>query len=160
MARRAAKCSKVCLRCALQYSPPVQRVAASPGTRTTGEAHTGHFSGIAKRSGGRRGPLLFTPTTSGMTSPARRTMTVSPIQTSLRLSSSSLCRVALVTVAPPTNTGLRRATGVRAPVRPTCTSIPRTSVVCSSAGYLWASAKRGARATKPSRSCQSSRSTL
>src|SRR5213594_3386918 len=69
MARRAAKCSKVCLRCALQYSPPVQRVAASPGTRTTGEPHTGHFSGIAKRSGGRRGPLLFTPTTSGMTSP-------------------------------------------------------------------------------------------
>src|SRR5438445_621293 len=39
MARRAAKCSKVCLRCALQYSPPVQRVAASPGTRTTGEPH-------------------------------------------------------------------------------------------------------------------------
>jgi hypothetical protein len=46
-----------------------------------------------------------TDTTSGITSPARRTMTVSPTRTSLRRASSSLCRVALVTVTPPTNTG-------------------------------------------------------
>ena len=42
---------------------------------------------------------------------------------SLRRTSSSLCSVAFVTVAPPTNTGSSRATGVIAPVRPTCTSI-------------------------------------
>src|SRR3712207_1768466 len=45
------------------------------------------------------------PTTSGMTSPARRTITVSPFRTSLRLTSSSLCSVAVPTVTPPTNTG-------------------------------------------------------
>src|SRR5262249_22528263 len=76
---------------------------------------------------------LSTRTTSGMTSPARRTITVSPMRTSLRLTSSSLCRVALVTVTPPTNTGLSRATGVNAPVRPTCTSIPTASVGISPA---------------------------
>ena len=57
-------------------------------------------------------------TTSGMTSPARRTITVSPTRTSLRSISSWLCSVALVTVTPPTNTGASRATGVSAPVRP------------------------------------------
>jgi hypothetical protein len=35
-----------------------------------------------------------------------------------------LCSVALVTVTPPTNTGLRRATGVSLPVRPTWMSMP------------------------------------
>jgi hypothetical protein len=39
-------------------------------------------------------------------------MTVSPMRTSLRRASSSLCKVALVTVTPPTKTGARRATGV------------------------------------------------
>jgi hypothetical protein len=68
--------------------------------------------------------------------------------------SSSLCSVALVTVTPPTKTGFSRATGVIAPVRPTWTSMPSTSVSASSAGNLWAMAKRGARETKPSRSCQ------
>jgi hypothetical protein len=60
-----------------------------------------------------------TATTSGITSPARRTITVSPTRTSLRRASSSLCSVALVTVTPPTNTGASRATGVSLPVRPT-----------------------------------------
>ena len=58
-------------------------------------------------------------TTYGITSPARSINTVSPTRTSLRRTSSSLCRVALVTVTPPTNTGFKRATGVTAPVRPT-----------------------------------------
>ena len=78
--------------------------------------------------------------TSGITSPARRTMTVSPMRTSLRRISSSLCSVALVTVTPPTNTGLSRATGVMAPVRPTCTSMSSSVVVASSAANLCASA--------------------
>jgi hypothetical protein len=59
-------------------------------------------------------------------------------------------QVALVTVTPPTKTGARRATGVIAPVRPTCTSMASTVVSISSAGYLCATAQRGSRVTKPS----------
>ena len=82
------------------------------------------------------------------------------MRTSLRRTSSSLCSVALVTVTPPTNTGFSRATGVIAPVRPTCTSMASTSVAISSAGNLCAIAKRGARDTKPRRSCAAKSSTL
>ena len=95
-----------------------------------------------------------------MTSPARRTITVSPTRTSLRRSSSSLCRVALVTVTPPTKTGCSRATGVSVPVRPTWTSMPSTSVISSCAGNLCATAQRGSRETKPSRRCSSRLFTL
>jgi DNA ligase (NAD+) len=59
--------------------------------------------------------------------------------------SSLLCNVALVTVTPPTLTGLSRATGVSLPVRPTWISIASSSVSAFSAGNLWASAQRGAR---------------
>ena len=55
---------------------------------------------------------------------------------SRRATSSWLWRVALVTVAPPTNTGSNTAYGVTAPVRPTLTSIDRRRVVCSSGGEL------------------------
>ena len=96
----------------------------------------------------------------GITSPARRTITVSPMRTSLRAISSSLCSVALETTTPPTVTGSSLAAGVSAPVRPTWISMPFSSVVASSAGNLWAMAQRGERDTKPSRSCQSSRLTL
>src|SRR3569833_1510012 len=71
-------------------------------------------------------------------------ITVSPTRTSLRCTSSSLCSVALETVTPPTNTGCRRAVGVIAPVRPTCTSMAVTAVMASSAGNLCARAQRGA----------------
>ncbi len=91
------------------------------GLAAADRAVRGHGEGRAARASGsaglRRGGT--TPTTSGMTSPARRTITVSPTRTSLRSTSSSLCRVALVTVTPPTNTGASRATGVSLPVRPT-----------------------------------------
>ena len=103
---------------------------------------------------------MTTATTSGITSPARRTITVSPLRTSLRRASASLCSVALVTVTPPTKTGARRATGVIAPVRPTCTSIASTVVNASSAGYLCATAQRGSRVTKPRRCCSASELTL
>ncbi|MNL76035.1 hypothetical protein D3C87_2019350 [compost metagenome] len=66
----------------------------------------------------------------------------------------------MVTVTPPTNTGFKRATGVMAPVRPTWTSISSSVVVASSAANLWARAKRGARATKPSTFCAGRESTL
>ena len=53
-----------------------------------------------------------------------------------------------------------RATGVWDPVRPTWMSMPSRTVWACWAGNLWAMAQRGVRATKPSRACQSSRSTL
>ncbi len=160
IARRPAKCSSDCLRCAGQTSPPVQRAIASSGSRTTAEPHSGHCAGMTKaRAPGPRVPGT-TRTTSGITSPARRTITVSPTCTSLRRTSSSLWSVALVTVTPPTNTGFSRATGVSAPVRPTWTSMASTSVAISSAGNLCASANRGARETKPRRSCCASSLTL
>ena len=100
------------------------------------------------------------PATCGITSPARWMITVSPMRMSLRAISSSLCRVALATTTPPTVTGFSRATGsARRCGRPGC-RCPRARCVACSAGNLWAMAQRGARETKPSRSCKSSRSTL
>ena len=75
-------------------------------------------------------------TTSGMTSPARRTTTVSPMSRPLRSTSSALCRVATPMVTPPTLTGSRTAKGVTAPVRPMLTMMSLSLVVCSSAGNL------------------------
>ena len=76
------------------------------------------------------------PTTWGMTSPARWTMTVSPTRTSLRRMSSSLCRVASLTVTPAICTGSSTAKGLRVPVRPTLTSMRRSLVVACMGGNL------------------------
>ena len=62
-------------------------------------------------------------TTSGMTSPARRTITSSPTRTPFLRTSNRLCSVAFETVVPPTKTGSSLATGVSLPVRPTWISI-------------------------------------
>jgi hypothetical protein len=96
-----------------------------------------------------RGPGANTRATSGITSPARRTTTVSRRQMSLRRISSSLCSVAFTMVVPPTKTGFRRATGVSAPVRPTWMSMFSISVVASSAGNLCATAQRGGARHEP-----------
>ena len=95
------------------------------------------------------------PTISGITSPARRTMTVSFSRTSLRRTSSSLCSVAVVMVTPPTATGSSTANGVTLPVRPVCTSIFFSSAVRSSGGNLNAIAHRGACEVVPSSRCSS-----
>ena len=142
-----------CLRCAGQNKPPVQRATASSAGRSMCDPHSGQTLGMANCAAFAGRFSNITETTSGITSPARRTITVSPMRMSLRRISSSLCNVALVTLTPPTNTDLRRATGVIAPVRPTCTAISSTTVVASSAGYLCAIAQRGARETKPSSFC-------
>ena len=63
-------------------------------------------------------------------------------------------------MTPPTDTGFSRATGVMAPVRPTCTSMVSTCVMASSAGNLCAIAQRGARETKPNFSCSANEFTL
>ncbi|MNV38796.1 hypothetical protein D3C71_1303590 [compost metagenome] len=154
-ALRETKCFSASLRCAAQISPPVQRATASPSTLSTSEPHTGQCCGntTSRASAGRRS--VITPTTCGITSPARRTITVSPMRRPKRSISSALCSVALLTITPATSTGSRRATGVIAPVRPTWNSTSRTRVICSCAGNLNAVAQRGARATKPSVSCRS-----
>ena len=74
IAWRLAKCSSACLRCAGQTRPPVQRAIASSGSRTIAEPHSGHCVGMtnSRASAGRRS--ASTRTTSGITSPARRTI--------------------------------------------------------------------------------------
>ena len=76
------------------------------------------------------------PNTSGMTSPALRTKTVSPGRTSLASTWSSLCSVASDTVEPPTKTGSSMAKGVAFPVRPIDTMMSLSTVVRSSGGNL------------------------
>src|SRR5215470_8013875 len=80
-----------------------------------------------------------------MTSPARSMSTVSPTRTSLRATSSSLCRLTLLTVTPASSTGSRLAAGVRAPVLPTLMEMSTTRVVACRAANLKAMAQRGAR---------------
>ena len=118
-ALRDAKCLIACLHCAGQNKPPVQRATASSSNCSTLEPQTGQFSGMTILSVLSRRFSGTTRATSGITSPALRTITISPMRTSLRLISSILCKVALVTVTPPTNTGSSLATGVNAPVLPT-----------------------------------------
>lgn len=118
MARREAKWAMASLRCAGQDSSPEQRHAAAPSSRTISEPHTGQRVGICHGvvPCGRRSRMTLT--TSGITSPARRTITLSPTRTSRRAIWSALCNVALDTITPATATGASRATGVAAPVRP------------------------------------------
>ena len=148
IAPRLAQCTSRCTRCAGQ-STLTQWWFASPSTRTSGWPHSGHFVGNFQRRV-RGGRFASTgPTTSGITSPARRTITVSPGRTSLRATSSSLCSVAMPTFAPPTNTGSSTANGVARPVRPMLTMMSRRIVVFSSGGNLYAIAHRGARDVTP-----------
>ena len=64
-----------------------------------------------------------------------------------------LCSVARETVTPPTSTGCRRASGVRTPVRPTCTTMSSTRVTSLRGSNLYATAQRGLVVRKPSFSC-------
>src|ERR1700704_4712758 len=110
MSMAAAKCTIRPHRCAGQ-STLTQLVAASPSARTSGCPHAGQSFGNFHRLRPLRRFASTGPTTSGITSPALRTMTVSPTRTSLRATSSSLCNVACWTVEPPTKTGSSRAKG-------------------------------------------------
>ena len=92
---------------------------ASSSDFTTGEPQAGQEDGILNLTKSSFLCSLTDDTTSGITSPARLTITVSPIRISFLLTSSSLCKVALDTITPPTATGSNLATGVKAPVRPT-----------------------------------------
>ena len=117
-ALREAKWRIDSLRCAPQTSPPLQRISTSPSFSTE-EPQTGQCNGATIGLGlGLTDP--GTPlTTFGITSPALRITTSSPIRIPRRATSSMLCSVVLLTVTPPTKTGASRATGVMVPVRPT-----------------------------------------
>ena len=71
-----------------------------------------------------------------MTSPALWIVIVSFNLISFLLISSSLCNVALDTTTPPTVTGSTLATGVIAPVLPTCITISLIFVTAFSAENL------------------------
>jgi hypothetical protein len=103
----------------------------------SGCAHDGHSDGATiSRSAPVRLDASSTPATNGITSPARRTSTVSPIRTSRARITSWLASVARVTVVPPTNTGSSTATGPTLPILPTSHSTSRSTVVFSSAANL------------------------
>ena len=122
---------------------PPSRGPAGCRTRGTTVGMTNSRSLPSRRS--TTGPRI-----SGMTSPALRSTTVSPIRTPLRRTSSALCRVARSTVDPATTTGSITPNGVTRPVRPTLTWMSRSVVLTSSGGYLNAIAHRGAREVDPS----------
>ena len=171
--RTGGRAPRRALRCRARPGRPSAR-AAAPAVRGSRRSRSGDWprprpARAARRtrgtSSGTSNGLVFGgrlattgPTTSGMTSPARRTTTVSPGRTSLRSTSSSLCSVAMPTLAPPTNTGSSTANGVARPVRPMLTMMSRRIVVFSSGGNLYAIAQRGARDVKPiSSRCASDR---
>jgi len=135
-ALRDAKCLIASLRCASQNKPPLQRATASPSRRSTKLPHTGQLCGntMSVAVSGRLSGTMAT--ICGITSPARRMITVSPTLMPKRAISLALCSVAFDTVTPPTNTGFKRATGVTAPVRPTWKSTPSSRVISSCAGNL------------------------
>ena len=112
--------------------------------------HDGHsVGGSISRSSPVRLEASSTPATKGITSPARRTSTVSPIRTSRARMTSWLASVARVTVVPPTNTGSSTATGATLPILPTSQITSASTVVFSSAANLNASAPRGLLARVP-----------
>ena len=135
MASRRAKCLRRSSTWAGQDELG-QRRSTSPSGLTASVPQTGQWLGgcQGRVRAGRRSSA--TSTTLGITSPPFSMRTVSPTRTSLRATSSSLCSVARATVEPARKTGSRLATGVSLPVRPTCTSIERTTVAAWRAGYL------------------------
>jgi hypothetical protein len=137
-----------------------QRVSASPSGRTKSLPHPGQTFGNTHGCDPFGRIEITGPTTSGITSPALRTITVSPGRTSLAITWSSLCNVATPTVEPPTNTGSSTANGVARPVRPIETWMSRSKVVRSSGGNLYAIAQRGARDVVPNRARCATSSTL
>ena len=127
-----------------------QRQTAWPWSRTSFVLHTGQYSGNLK--GCEFAPRKFLSTTSitaGIISPAFSIKTLSPSRMSFLASSSALCSVALETVLPERNTLSSSATGVIAPVLPTCKVIFFKVVIALWLLYFHAVAQRGDFAVKP-----------
>ena len=140
MALRDAKWMRLRRLCA-GHSGLTQRRAVSSCKCTTGAPQLGQVVGMAK--GLLPGRRADTPMTSGMMSPALRTLMVSPMPTPKFAIISPLCRLARETLVPARKIGSNTAVGVSTPVRPTVTSILRTTLSLTSGGYLNAMAHRG-----------------
>ncbi len=113
--------------------------------------HSGHVVGMSNSRSEPSRRSTTGPSTSGITSPALRITTVSPISTPLRLTSEALCSVARLTVDPATLTGSMKANGVTRPVRPTLT-LMSSSLVCRLLGRVLVGdrpARRPRRRTEP-----------
>ncbi len=83
-----------------------QRMSASPSfSGRSSVPHSGQCVGISNSRSSPVRAATTGPSTSGMTSPALRMTTVSPISTPLRRTSLALCSVASCTVDPATFTG-------------------------------------------------------
>ena len=114
-----------------------QRRSMSPSfAGASGEPHSGQSAGITKARSVPSRSSTTGPSTSGITSPALRSTTVSPISTPLALTTSWLCRVAWRTTLPATRAGSMTANGVARPVRPTETTMSSSFVLTCSGGYL------------------------
>ena len=135
-----------------------QRQSTSSSSRANVVPHAGQTTGNSNSVSAPVRRSATGPSTSGITSPALRRITMSPTSTPLRLTSSALCKVALSTVDPLTLTGSITANGVTRPVRPTFTRISSSRVVTSSGGYLKAMAHLGARLVEPRACCSAIRS--
>ena len=131
-----------------------------PSAGASSVPHAGQWVGMTNARSVPSRRSTTGPRISGMTSPALRSTTVSPISTPLRSTSVALCRVAISTVDPATLTGSITPNGVTRPVRPTLTWMSSSLVLTSSGGYLNAIAQRGARLVEPSRRCTATSSTL
>ena len=126
----------------------------------SGVPHSGQFSGICHSRSVPSRISTTAPRISGMTSPALRRTTVSPIMHALGLDHLLIVQGGLAHGGPATFTGSIIANGVARPVRPTPTTMSSSLVCTSSGGYLYAIAQRGARLVAPSSACSASSSTL
>ena len=100
-----------------------QRMSTSPSfAGASAVPHSGHCVGITNARSLPSRRSTTGPRTSGMTSPALRSTTVSPISTPLRCDLLRRCAGSpCSTVEPATSTGSMTANGVTRPVRPTLT---------------------------------------
>ena len=139
-----------------------QRVNTESSGLTVGVSHTGQRSGGC--GGGGRSSDSATcgagDSTCGITSPARSTITSSPIRMSLRARSSSLCSVACLIVTPATRTGSSIAYGCRSPNLPGFQPMSFSVVTAVVGGNFHAIAHRGSRPTTPRRRCSANWLTL
>ena len=160
-APRLPMCSTRPRTCAGQLRALGQRRSTSPSLAGRSSVpHSGQFVGMTNSRSVPSRSSTTGPSTSGITSPALRKTTVSPMSTPLTLTTSWLCRVAWRTVDPATRTGSMTANGVARPVRPTLTTMSSRVVLTCSGGYLKAIAQRGARLVAPSSPCRASSSTF
>ena len=130
-------CSTLPRTCAGQLRALGQRRSTSPSLAgASGVPHSGQSSGMTKGRSLPSRSATTGPSTSGITSPALRSTTVSPMSTPLARTTSWLCRVAWRTSDPATRAFCMTANGVARPVRPMETTMSSSLVLTSSGGYL------------------------